>query len=133
VVFINLTMLSISINSSLEVSYNSSFIERLDFSVVVMARVVVASFMESLQVTFRDGQNNLEQKPVYVFSARRSSERALVVVESWRSFQASFLVNLSVEEFVHISSVNMSQVVNSQLFNKRVTLSSYFEDNSNNS
>jgi len=97
-----------------------------------MTVVVVASIVESLEVTFGDRENILVDKPVDVFSARRGGEGALVVVESGGGLNTSFLVNLSFEEFVDVGSVDVAHVFNSEFFNEGVALGSKLEDDTHN-
>ena len=98
-----------------------------------MARMVVASSLEGLQVGFRDGQDILEEEPVHIFSARRGRKGALVVVKSRGCLQASFLIDFTSKEFVDVGSINVSHVIYSHFFDERVAFFSKLEDNSNHS
>ncbi len=97
----------------MEVLNEHSFVEGLNFSEVVVAVMVMALAIESLEVSFRDGEHIFVDKPVDIFCARRCGEGALIVVESRGDFETCFLVNLSFKEFVDVGSVNVPHVFNS--------------------
>lgn len=117
---------------SLEVLDEHSLVQGLYLSEVVVTVVVVALVVEGLEVTLWDGEDILVDKPVDIFRARRSCEGALVVVESGGSLKSGFLVDLSLEEFVDVGSIDVTHVFDSQLLNEGVALSIQFEDDSHN-
>jgi len=117
---------------SLKIPYNFSFIERLNFSIVMMAWEVMAFILESFQMSFWYCQNIFQNKPVDCFSAGWSGKRTLIVEEMRTTcFQACFWIYFIIKKFIHVGPFNMAHIIDSQFIYKRVTLSSNLKDDCN--
>ena len=85
----------------IEISNDSSVAQGLAFSVVSVTEIFHPNTLEGLKVLFSDGKNLFVENPVNDISARRISQRTLVVIEL-----ALVVLSTSLGDFQGVEELN---------------------------
>lgn len=109
---------------NLKVPDNSPVIKLLRFPVVMVTMVVIAMYLEQIQVIFWHWEDFTVNYPIHCFNARGSSQGALVMEET------TFLI-IKREQVLESDLGDLLEVFQSEFLNERMWLFTQFEEDSN--